>query len=304
MNLPMELLRTYVTVAELGGFTSAGGILGRSQPAISLQVKRLEDLLGMPLFKRDNRRLGLTEEGEVLLEYAQRILGLNDEAISRLIKPKIAGFVRLGIPNEFASSFLPGILGKFAQSHPQVQLEVRCDLSTNLLGKMQEDEFDLVVALHENPDSKSGIRVWTEDLVWVASLPRNHPTEEPLPLIVAPQGCVYRNEMIHTLSKAKKSWRIVYTSPNYGGIKAGVLAGLGVTVLAKSTVPEGVRILGAADKLPPLGKVEVRLHYDRENASEAALRLADYITSSVGHAPQPALAHPPRIPAKRLAIVD
>ena len=198
-------------------------------------------------------------------------------------KTTVAGCVRLGIPNEFAVSFLPEILGKFAQSHPSVNLEVDCDLSVNLLVKLEKGDFDLVVALHKGSDSESGIKGWTEDLVWVTSPAYNTRANAPLPLIVAPKGCVYRNRIIQTLDKAKQPWQIVYTSANYGGIIAAVLAGLGVTALSKSTVPHGLRTLGAADKLPGLAAVEVRLHYDRTGPSEAILQLVDYIIMRVGH---------------------
>ncbi len=285
MNLPMDLLRTFVTVIDTGGFTRAGEILGRSQPAISLQVKRLEDMVRTPLLQRAaGQRLQPTEQGEILLDFAHQILRLNDEALACLLKPNVRGNICLGIPNEFAVSFLPEILGKFALSYPNVTLEVNCDLSTHLVERLQEGEFDLIIAIHEEPTPKSFIRVWTEDLVWVTSPKHSSHTKSPLPLIVAPTGCVYRSRVIHTLNKVGMPWRIVYTSPNISGIQAAVLAGLGVTAMARSTVPPGLKTLTVVDKLPELANAQVGLHYGRDRPSQAVLRLVEYITTSLGKA--------------------
>ncbi|MEX0731820.1 MAG: LysR substrate-binding domain-containing protein [Aquisalimonadaceae bacterium] len=280
-NLPTDLLRTFVTVADLGGITSAGAVVGRSQPAISLQIKRLEELVGVSLFERTGRALRPTGEGDVLLRYAREILSLNDQALSRLARQPLAGTVRLGIPNEFASSFLPQILGKFAQTHPDVAVEVTCTLSTNLLASHERNELDLVFALHADQPGDGVSEGWMEELVWVASPVHRSHTRVPLPLIVAPRGCVYRGRIMDVLEKARIPWRIVYSSPSFGGIRAGVLAGLGVTVLSESVVPDGLRTLPPDPQLPELPPVRVQLHYSRERASEAVCGLADYMATNL-----------------------
>lgn len=282
-NLPTDLLRTFVTVVDEGGFSSAGGLLGRSQPAISLQIKRLQDLLGVPLLNKAGRGFALTDEGQLVLSYARSMLNLNDEVITRLTRSSVTGAVRLGVPNEFADSFLPEILGKFAQRYPEVAIEVGCELSTHLLAKLQKGEYDLVFGLHTSPPQRSGrtgtasAEGWTESLVWVGSPQQPLHNRTPLPLIVAPKGCVYRQRILETLEKLGRPWRIAYTSPSFGGIKAGVLAGLGVTVLAKSTVPEGIAVLGAAEGMPELQGIRVHLHYDRVKTSEAVQALVNYM---------------------------
>ncbi len=283
MNLPMELLRTFVAVVDLGGFTAAGDALGRSQPAVSLQIKRLEDLVGMPLFLRGTRTPQLSDPGRTLLDYARQILGLNDEALARLRKSTLAGSVRLGVPNEFADTFLPEILGRFAQAYPEITLEVGCDLSTNLVAKLGRSGFDLVFALHVDDDcSSQGETGWAEELVWVGSPSAQAQGRTPLPLIVAPQGCVYRRSVIQALDARGQPWRIAYTSPNFGGIKAGVLAGLGVTVLARSAVPDSLRILPAGERLPKLPAVRLALHYDRTAPSAAVQTLVEFMTARLG----------------------
>lgn len=280
MNLPTDLLRAFVTVIELGGITRAGELLGRSQPAVSLQIKRLEDLVNMPLFLRENRSLTLTDGGEQLFDYARQILSLNDEAVASLIRPKVKGNVHLGIPNEFAASFLPDILRRFAQSHPEVEVQVTCDLSVNLIARLKQHHFDLILALNPKTEPRHS-RGWMEDVVWVGVPGSTLQGKDTLPLIVAPEGCVYRSRIIRVLNNSSRPWRIAYTSPNFSGIYAGVLSGLGITAVAKSTVPDGLRILGNAERLPQLPGVEMSLRYEKSKLSPAAERLVEYIGAHI-----------------------
>jgi len=288
MNLPTDLLRTFVAVVELGGFTRAGDQVGRSQPAVSLQVQRLEALVNKPLFLRDGRNLTLPDAGQQLFEAATKMLALNDAVVTDLVQPKVKGCVHMGIPNEFAASFLPGILRRFAQSHPKVEVQVTCDLSVNLLSRLQKHDFDLALALTPDSGAKSAICSWQDEVVWVAGPGPVIQGKDVLPLIVAPEGCVYRSRIIRALNGAGKAWRIAYTSPNYSGIHAGVRAGLGVTAVAKSTVPDDFETLGAAQRLPRLPDVEVGLHYDPTRLSPASQRLSEYISAHIaGAASQP-----------------
>lgn len=279
-NIPIELLRTFVKVVETGSFTRAGAMVGRSQSAVSLQVRRLESFLDAQLFVRDPRRTRLTDEGRALVEYAQRILTLNDEILNSLRKPKVAGSVCLGAPHEYVASLLMENLGKFAQSHPAVMLDVTCDLSKNLLMRWERGEFDVVIALHDDPDKGAGTTVFTEPLVWITSADYLRHEQRPLPLVVAQEPCIYRSSILQTLSRTNQPWQITYTNTSYAGISAAVRAGLGVTALTGSTTPSGVRQLGERDGFPLLGEVDVRLHTKEKNASEAIQCVADYIASS------------------------
>jgi DNA-binding transcriptional LysR family regulator len=280
VNIPTELLRTFVKVVDLGSFTRAGDAVGRTQSAVSLQVRRLEDLLGVELLVRGSHRVQLTDEGTALAEYARRMLALNDEAVSSLRHPKVVGSVRLGAPHEYTASLLPVILGKFAQAHPGVMLEVTCDLSKNLLARQGKGEFDLIIALHDEPDAGDGTRVLTEQLVWIASIDHARHEQRPLPLVIAPAPCIYRNRVLQTLNRQNMPWRISYTSSSYSGIIAAVRAGLGVTLLARSTVPDGVRVLGEREGFPAMGELDVCLHMIPASAGEAVRCLEDYITAS------------------------
>ena len=226
---------------------------------------------------RNGRSFGLTEEGDILLDYAQRILRLNDEALLRLNKPDVTGKVRLGIPHEFAISYLPGFLTGFAGAYPGVELEVISELSSNLLHRQEQQELDLVIAIHKDFNSETGHEGWHEKLVWVTDSNHNKARFERIPLVVAPHGCVYRYRMLKALDEIALPWRIVYTGTSYGGICAAVTAGLGVTVLARNTVPEDLEVHEFTSRLPSLQDANVELHYDRSNAEPAVLQLVEYI---------------------------
>ena len=277
-NIPTELLRTFTTIVDLGGFTLAGALLGRSQPAISLQVKRLEDLLGIRVFQRNNG-LQVTEEGEVLLGFARRMLDINDSAVTRLAKSRISGQVRLGIPNDFEVSFLPRLLSQFGQAHPEVSLEVNCDLSVTLLKDFQQGHYDLVLATDSLEET---LQPNTEDefhetIVWVTNGHFDWFDQQPIPLVVYPIGCRYRQQIISKLNAAGIAWRIAYSSSSLLGIQAAIEAGLGISALAQSTVPQGLHSHLKIENSPQLGHVKLVFKHDQSNQTDATKRLYEYI---------------------------
>ncbi len=280
-NLPTDLLRTFVTVAELRGFTAAAEVLGRSQPAISLQIKRLEQLLGRSLLLRSGHTLQLTPAGDDLFRYARQILALNDEAFGKLAGGEVSGRLRFGIPSEFATTLLPRIIGRFIQAYPAVTLEVTCELSKQLLSPEQRGAFDLILALQDDPRAQAESRVKVDELVWVAGPEYDVSPMKKLSLIAAPEGCIYRKRGIERLDAAGVQWRMVYTIPDLTGIQAAIEEGLGVTVLARSTVPQNLRVLRPGGRLPALGKVGINLLHRAGQNSEAASRLADYVRASL-----------------------
>jgi DNA-binding transcriptional LysR family regulator len=280
-NLPIDVLRSFVTVADFGSFTHASELLARSQPAVSMQIKRLEKLCDRPLFQRSDQKLILTEEGQLLFDYAKQILSLNDEAISTLIKPPISGNIRLGIPSEFATTLLPKIVGRFSQNYPTVSLDVSCDLSVNLLTSKKDREFDLILALQDDLKIKKSDRVRVDELVWVTKDKHSAHLQSPIPLIAAPTGCIYRKRAIDKLNKLNRPWRIVYTIPDLSGIQSAIEEGLGVTVLAKSTVPGNLQIIKPDGKFPKLGKIAIHLINNSDSSDEAVMRLMEYIKVSM-----------------------
>lgn len=276
-NLPMDLLRTFVAIQDLGGFTQAGDALGRSQPAVSLQVKRLEELIGAALFNRQGG-LRLTEQGQLLYGFARKILELNDTAISRLMTPAVSGSVRLGIPNDFEVSFLPTTLSAFSQAYPNVTLDVSSDLSVNLRRDYRRGTYDLVMSMDEYPSESipAGDAI-VESLVWVSGPAFRLAGSGPVPLVVYPEGCVYRRHLTETLNRAGIPWRILYCSSSLLGIQAAIEAGLGVSALASNTVPASLKASTTFAHLPPLGDVTIGFNYDAANLAPAPTRLLDYL---------------------------
>ena len=272
-NLPMELLRAFVTVVQFDSFTKAGELLGRSQPAVSLQIRRLEQLVDASLLIREGKNIHLTDAGQQFYDYATQILSLNDLAVSQFAKSSVAGKVRLGIPSEFATVLLPKIVGRFAKAYPNVTLEVNCELSKNLLSKAGRANHDIVLALENNPDQASNTQVKIDRLVWVSSANYEAQKSSKVPLIVAPEGCIYRQRATGVLSKIKQPWQIVYNIPDLTGIQQAIQEGLGVTVLAASTVPQNLKILPTSERFPDLGRVGISLSIVNHKSSYQAVHL-------------------------------
>ncbi len=280
ITLPTELLRALVAVADAGGVTRAAEGLGRTQPAVSLQIKRPEEMVGQVLFDRANRAFGLTPAGETLTGYARRILLLHDEAVARVMRPEPAGAVRVGLPNDFAVTLLPGILGGFAAEFPEVSLEVGCALSHSLLDALGEGDRDMVVAMTGGEGHPAAARMWSERLVWCGIEGAGADGGGPVPLIVYPEGCTYRKRMIDALERSGRAWRVVYTSPSLAGLTAAVQAGLGVTALSERTASPALKRRAAG--LPPLADVSIGI-YVGEGLSDAAVRLVNFMIAALDH---------------------
>lgn len=274
-DLDLDLLRAFVAVAEAQSFTRAARRLGRVQSAVSMQIKRLEDTAGRRLFARSHRGVALTDEGEILLGYARRMLLLNEEALADLGQAAIEGAVRLGVADT-AAGFLPGILSRFAQAHPRVQLEVRCDRSWHLLDAVAEGGLDLALVTQTDGRERGRV-VRREPLVWAASSAHRAFEERPLPLALFAPGCAYRKAAIRALDASEWPWRIAYSSTSLDGVRAAVRAGIAVAALARSTVEKGMRILGSDAGFPPLPSYEITLHQGAGDSAPCVERLAEAI---------------------------
>lgn len=284
-NLPTDLLRAFVAVIEEGGFTAAAERLGRTQPAVSQQIRKLETLLDRPLLNRDSPKPELTIAGETLINFARQILALNDEAVNTFAHPPVSGRIRFGIPSEFAITLLPKIVSRFARAYPDVTLEVTCDLSRNLVAEAQQHRYDLVLVLHDNISAAKSRRiehfVRHDQLVWVSGSGSRAHSQETLPLVAAPSGCIYRARALKRLGEAKRRCRIVYTIPDLTGIQAAIEEGIGVTVLARSTVPAGMVILDRGAGLPDLGSIGIGLKtFDSANPAAVTV-LAEFIKAGL-----------------------
>lgn len=262
MTLPLldpELLRTFLAVVETGSFTRAAASVHLAQPTVSQQVRRLEAQLGCELLDRSGPYVVTTAEGERLLGYARRILGLMDAAVDSLARGSGQGTLRLGVPEDFAAHPVTSMLATFAAAFPGVCLEVTSGLSHELWSAFQQGELDIVL-VKQRVGSAPGIASWPEPLAWLDS--RAHPAagREPLPLVVFPIGGLYRNEMLHVLDAAGRPWRIAYVSASLASLSAAVEEGLGVSLLPRRLAQPGHGVLEAGDGFATVPDLEVTLH--------------------------------------------
>jgi DNA-binding transcriptional LysR family regulator len=279
--LPTQLLRSFLLLTRSKSFTRTAEQVGRTQSAISVQLRRLEELVGTTLVDRTSRRFRLTAKGERLAVYAQRILDLNDRCLAELSERPLTGRLRIGIPSDFAASHLPQVLARFTASYPEVSLEVIDDLSTRLIARRQDEALDLVLALTDGQADAAVIRTWREPVVWVGSALYDLSHRDPLPLVVHPEGCRYRAYLLAALSAADRAARLIYVSTSLAGIEAAVGGGLGVTALSRSTLPASLVALGESRDLPALGSVEVGLFAGQARASKAGRALSDYLCDAL-----------------------
>src|SRR5215469_7684003 len=272
--LDLELLKSFVSVVDAGGFTRAGERVHRTQSTVSQQIRRLEDDIGQPLLVRNGKDVTLTEAGERLLSYARRLLALEEEARDVLARPDHEGAVRLGIPEDFAAYRLAKLLATFSRSHPQLRMDVRADQSTYLKRDLERGDLD-VALLKRDASEKGGIASWPERVHWVTS--KHHARDfrsGSLPLIGFPGGCLYRARAIHALESAGRAWHMAYTSSSLAGIQAAVAAGMGLSILADMAIQSDHRVLTAKEGFSPIEKTELAL-VASPDASPATLRLAD-----------------------------
>ena len=280
-NISTDSLRTFVMVVEVGGFAKAGDLLGLSQPAVSLQVKRLEDLLGYKLFKKQGQRQVLNQYGELLLPMAKQMVQHNDAILQLFTSESVTGKVRLGITSEFAARILPSIIGDFVALYPEVSLEVKSRLSKHLLSDERQDQFDLVLALNEQLDSEKFPIFIQDQLVWVGDL--SLAQNETVTLVTAPEGCIYRRRATQALEKAGIKYRIVYSNADLTGLIAALKEGLGITVLAKSTVPNDLAYQLHTKHLPALGSIGISLVKTASEPENAVFKLAEFIKLRLGY---------------------
>ncbi|HLX17459.1 MAG TPA: LysR family transcriptional regulator [Bradyrhizobium sp.] len=272
--LDLELLRSFVSVVDAGGFTRAGERVHRTQSTVSQQIKRLEEDVGQPLLNRSGKDVTPTEAGERLLSYARRLLALAEEARDVMTRPGNEGAVRLGVPEDFAAYRLTKLLAAFSRSHPSLRLDVRADQSANLKRDLECGDLDLAL-FKRAAGEKGGIAVWPERVHWITS--KSHPVDSKtgsVPLIGYPAGCLYRARAIHALESEGRTWHMAYTSSNLAGIQAAVAAGMGLSILSEIAIQADHRVLTARDGFAPIDKTEVALVASAE-ASPATLRLAD-----------------------------
>jgi DNA-binding transcriptional LysR family regulator len=281
VNLPTELLRTFVTVIEVESYTHAATLLGRTQPAISLQMKRLEDLVGQPLILRSGRELALTERGESLIAHARQILRLNDIAVSQFDRTTESSTLRIGLPVDYGVHMLQACMTRIIQQNSNLRTEIHCDLSRNLIAALRKDELDIAVGLYPGGDQQFLYRSWLEKPVWVGAKGLNFGDLDELPLVVHPYGCVYRDRMTDALKQAKRRWRIAFSSPGIGSVQKAILDGIGVSCLTGPTMLEGIGPLAPDTGLPELQPLHIGLFYRQTRLAQDGHRVVNEIEETL-----------------------
>ncbi|WP_459697609.1 LysR substrate-binding domain-containing protein [Acidisoma sp. C75] len=289
-----DLLRAFTLIAEERSFTRAAEIVGRTQSAVSMQVQRLEALLGQQLLHRGRGgTVELTRHGTFLLARARDMLCLNDDIWRTFHSPAVSGAVSLGTPDDYALRFLPRVLKRFAEVHPQVEVEVVCAPSEELAPKLQGGALDLALLTGGlEPEGIAAERLWQGPLVWVGSA--RHATQrlDPLPLAIATAGCSWGRAATESLQAAGRRYRIAYTSVTQTGTLAPVMAGLAITVSSAVDLPDGLVVLGAEDGLPPLPDFGIVMSKARNARQPVTDALGEYIAEVFGRElrqPGPAL---------------
>ncbi len=280
-QLSLDNLRTFVTIVEVGNFNKAGEVLGRSQPAISLQIKKLEGQLSTKLFDKVGQGYQINIQGKRLYKKAMQMLAINDDIFREMSHETLRGRMRLGIPSEFASALLPSIVGEFSNRYPDVSLDVTSALSKHLLHSNQSQQFDLVLALVQPNSMPSNINsehvevIREDELIWVGNTTKPGLSDN-LSLVLAPDGCVYRSRVIEKLKQQTQPWKISYTNPDFFGLLAALKQGLGITALAKSIVPDELSII-KDKRLPKLGKISIVLVNLDTQHPQVSATMAKYI---------------------------
>lgn len=280
LNLDTDILRSFVAVADAGGFTAAGERVARSQSAISIQIRKLEERLGKRLFDRTPRSLALTAEGEALLGYARRLLALNDEAVAVIGRPPVTGTLRLGVTEYFVPRHLPGILARFAAIHPGIGLTVETGISGNLRRRLDEGALDLAV-LRQGPADPPGETLLHEPLLWVAGEGYRPDPKAPVPLVALAPPCGMRSLALSLLERAGRRVVPVFTSGSLLGLLAAVEAGLGVAVLGYESLRPGLRVLGRREGLPDLGHSTIALVTRRAGDGPATAAMGDALRDAL-----------------------
>ncbi|WP_247895083.1 LysR substrate-binding domain-containing protein [Azospirillum brasilense] len=284
-NLDMDVLRALVIAMEHGGFARAAERLGRSQSAISLQMKKLEEQVGQPLFRKAGRTVALTDAGDLLLGYARRIVALNDEALSAARGRAMDGTVRVGFPQDLAERWLPAVLGSFHRAHPRIHVEAQVGRGRELRERVAHGALDLALAFGEiggTPGIPGAAALAHLPVVWVAPKGFRGDPAASLPLALLDAPCMFRQHGIERLDGGGRPWRITFTSPSLSGLWAAVEAGLGVTVRTPLGLPKTLSILEPDGTLPALGTVPLELHRAPSAASPAVDRLCGILIESLG----------------------
>lgn len=280
IDLDIDMLRCFVEVAETGSFTRAGKNIGLSQSGVSVKIRRLEERIDHAVFQRSSKSLTLTHEGELLLDYARRVLEVHDEAVTRLLQPAAAGTLRVGLVDYFLPELLPNILNRFRKRYPAINLEIQLDVGINLMPQYEKGELDLIVAGRDAYQGASRI-LYREPLVWVLGQDVEFAPGDTLPLALLPPPCHFRQVATESLAQAQWSWDMSFTGTSIAGVQAAVQAGIGLSILPRGALRSGLRKAPAALGLPELPEFELALFMDDQREDEARDVFVEYLEAEL-----------------------
>lgn len=275
-SLDMDGMRAFVAVVEAMSFSRAAERVGRSQSAVSLQLARLERMLGKTLVRRRQGRVdGLTDDGLSLLPYARRMVDLNDSAWRVMAAPAVSGRVRLGVPADFMDAHFPEMLGRFLRAYPGIALEVMSDTSARLRERAAAGALDVAFFKCEPRDTAGATVVARQQVVWAGNRVARPDNGDELALVLFPEGCAYRRAALDALAAAGRSWRVAYASPGAGSVRAAILAGLGIGALPLTALDDDLVDIGDCG-LPDLAAIDLAMAFSPA-AGDAARVLADHV---------------------------
>lgn len=277
MHLQIDYLRTFIALAEAKNFTKTGRQVNLSQSAVSMQIKRLENEVGKQLFDRAGKTVRLTTEGNILINYARRIVKEHDEAVGALSKPNLEGFIRFGSPEHYTAGVLPGLLARFSQSFPDVTVEMRCENSDVIKASVDAGDLDIGICTQI---SDGGQVIAHDPVVWAANPDFVLQKHKPVSLATFEDDCIFRSWALEGLEKAGINYRIVYVSRSISGLIDAVKAGFAIAPVIRSNVPSDLKIAGIGDGLPVLPVSNIALHKTKKVTSEIIDCFAEHIIKS------------------------
>jgi DNA-binding transcriptional LysR family regulator len=278
--LELDVLRTFVAIAETGSFTAAANAVFRTPSAVSMQIKKLEDTLRCAVFTRDARSVALTTDGEILLGYARRLLAINRDAVSKFVVPDVSGVVRLGSPDDYGEQVLPGVLKRFANSHPAVAVDVTIDQSSKLRQRLSQGELDITLFTSCKSIPAEAEVLLNEPIVWAGAKGGSAYLRCPLPVSVWEEGCAWRADALEALGRDGHEYRIAYMSAHTAGQRAAILADLAVAPLPRSFIGNDIVALGPEHGLPALSSYNLCMQITSE-PSAPVRAAADHIRATM-----------------------
>ncbi|MGD9805314.1 MAG: LysR family transcriptional regulator [Hyphomicrobiaceae bacterium] len=276
-DLDLTILRAFLAVVETGSVTGAARLLNRTQAAVSLQIKRLEDTLGQPLFERGHKRLSLAPSGEQLIGFAQRLVAMNDEVVETMTTPSFEGEVRLGLPVDLIVTYAAPILRRFNTKWPGVRVSLIASNSQELVEELERGRVDLALTTDLEPPGRHVETMTGDDLVWVGAPGGSAHRRTPLPIAIGGRSCRFRPVLLDTLRRTDIEWRVVLEVANQDAVNATVAAGISVAVMLRETVPVSLEVITGDSGLPALPSFALNLRLPPAGTNELAEEMARHI---------------------------